>query len=323
MAYVVFGPTSSLARRKLTAGLMPLSSGAPYLLVAPVGHSSPLVLSSPHSGRHYPEAMLAQWRLPAAALRALDDGPIDELLGRGCGAGATLLAATYPRVVVDLNRDPGELDPEALVDPTEVANLRLTVKARAGLGVVPTRLLGEPIYRERLSAAELRRRLGLVYEPYHAQLAGLLRERRQRFGASFVLDCHSMPTLTSPLRGERPLDVALGDRFGRSCHPALIAAAERWLVGAGLRVARNRPYAGGHITERYGDPGRGSHALQLELRRSLFMHETTHEPHGGFPALQELLGGLVRTLTGELLRLAPGCRPANPDTESAAALRIA
>lgn len=302
---------------------MPLLLGAPYLLVAPVGSSSPVVLSSPHSGRHYPREMLTQWRLPAASLRALDDGPVDELLARGCSAGATLLAATYPRAVVDLNRAPGELDPEALLDPASVSNLRLTVKARAGLGVVPTRLLGEPIYRERLSAAELRHRLASVHEPYHAQLANLLRERRLWYGAALVLDCHSMPTLASPLGGERPLDVALGDRFGRSCHPALVVAAERALAGAGLKVARNRPYAGGYITERHGDPGRGSHALQLELRRGLFMHETTHEPHAGFTALQELLGKLVGVLTRELLLLAPTRPPTNPEAPAAAALRIA
>ncbi len=307
--------------KNVIAGCTPLLSSAPYLLVAPVGPSSPLVLSSPHSGRHYPDEMLAQWRLPASALRALDDGPVDELLARGCSAGATLLAATYPRAVVDLNRAPGELDPGALRDPASFPNLRLTAKARAGLGVVPTRLLGEPIYRERLSATELKQRLANVHEPYHAQLASLLRERRTRHGAAFVLDCHSMPTFASPLCGERPLDVALGDRFGRSCHPALIAAAERALTGAGLRVARNRPYAGGHITERHGDPSRGSHALQLELRRGLFMHEVTHEPHAGFAALQELLGALVRVLTHELLVLARP--PTNPEAPTTTTLRIA
>ncbi len=298
---------------------MPPLSCAPYLLVAPVGHASPLVLSSPHSGRHYPDGMLDQWRLPPASLRALDDGPVDELLARGCSAGAALLAATYPRAVVDLNRDPGELDPEALVDPAAVPNLRPTAKARAGLGVVPTRLLGEPICRGRLHAAELRRRLALVHDPYHAQLASMLRERHQRFGVALVLDCHSMPTMASPLRGERCLDVALGDRFGRSCHPALISAAERWLAAAGLKVARNRPYAGGHITERHGEPERGTHALQVELRRSLFMDEATHERHAGFAELQELLGGFVRFLTKELLRLASGPSSTLPDAAAAAA----
>lgn len=317
-----------LSRQNLQSRARPLSSSAPFVIVAPVGHGSPVVLSSPHSGRHYPACMLAQSRLTAAELRALDDGPVDELLARACAAGAALIAATYPRAMVDLNRAPWELDPEALHDPAALPALRLTVKARAGLGVVPTRLLGEPIYRERLRSCELRRRLSLVYEPYHDQLAAMARERRDRFGASLVLDCHSMPTLPPILRTERPVDAALGDRFGRSCHPALLEAAERCLAGAGLKVARNRPYAGGHITEHYGRPERGSHALQLELRRGLFMHETSHERHDGFAALQEVLGGLVRELGETMRALTPPAvvlRPAAPHRPPAdlPALRIA
>ena len=282
---------------------------APYLIVAPSVPPNPLVLSSPHSGRHYPEAMLARTRVTADALRALDDGPVDELVARGCASGATLIAATYPRAVVDLNRGAGELDAEALADPCAKLGLRPTAKARAGLGVVPTRLMGEPIYRDRLSAEELRQRLDLAYEPYHRRLDALAAERRQRFGASLVLDCHSMPTMPPLLRAERPIDVALGDRFGRSCHPRLLEVAERLLATAGLRVARNRPYAGGHITEAHGRPAEGRHALQLEVRRSLFMHEGTHERHGGFAALQELLGELARALADAVLELAT-VRPA-------------
>lgn len=304
-----------------------LSPSAPFVVVAPVGHQGPVVLSSPHSGRHYPASVLAQSRLAAEGLRALDDGPVDELLARACAGGAAMIAATYPRAVVDLNRGPCELDPDALADPAAVPGLRLTAKARAGLGVVPTRLLGEPIHREPLAAAELQRRLAWIHAPYHAQLAALLRERRHRFGTALVLDCHSMPTMPGPLRSERPVDVALGDRFGRSCHPRLVDAAERCLAAAGLKVARNRPYAGGHITERHGSPERGCHALQVELRRVLFMHEATHAPHGGFPALQETLAKLVRELTQAVLELAAaGAASAGGDEAAAAAvpaLRIA
>lgn len=285
--------------------------GAPYLIVAPSGPALPVVLSSPHSGQCYPPAVLAQSRLTSEELRALDDGPVDELLVCGCSAGATLIAATYPRAVVDLNRDDCEQDPDSLEDPAAIAGLRATVKARAGLGVVPTRLLGEPIYAGRLSSAELQRRIAGAYRPYHQQLAALVADHRRRFGVSLVLDCHSMPTLPAPARGERAIDVALGDRFGRSCHPRLIEAAERLLAAGGLRVARNRPYAGGHITERYGEPAKGSHALQIELRRHLFMDERTHARNQGFGLLQGLMGELVQGLAATVLTL-HGNRPSPP-----------
>ena len=294
---------------------------APYQIVAPSGPRLPVLLSSPHSGRCYPPALLPQVRLTQEVLRGLDDGPVDALLARGCEAGATLLAATYPRAVVDLNRGESEQDPDTLDDPTAVAGLCATLKARAGLGVVPTRLMGEPIYADRLSAGELERRIACAYRPYHAQLAATLGELQRRFGTVLVLDCHSMPTLPAPARGERPIDVSLGDRFGRSCHPRLVEAAERCLAAAGLRVARNRPYAGGYITERYGEPARGSHALQLELRRGLFMDERSHAPNAGFAALREQMGRLVEMLAATVLDLPVARRPVPPAPEPARALR--
>jgi N-formylglutamate amidohydrolase len=86
-------------------------------------------------------------------------------------------------------------------------------------------------------------------------------------------------------------------------------------------VARNRPYAGGHITERYGAPELGCHALQLELRRGLFMHETTHEPHAGFAALQEILAALVHGLIEAVQQLLPAsaARPPVPAGHAAVA----
>jgi N-formylglutamate amidohydrolase len=298
-------------------------TGAPYLIVAPSGSRLPVLLSSPHSGQSYPPEMLAQARLSSDELRALDDGPVDELLARACAAGATLLAATYPRAVVDLNRDECEQDPDSLEDPAAMSGLRATLKARSGLGVVPTRLMGEPIYAARLSSAELRRRIAEAYRPYHRQLAALVADQRRRFGTSLVLDCHSMPTLPAPTRGERPIDVALGDRFGRSCHPHLIEAAERLLAAAGLRVARNRPYAGGHITERYGEPAQGSHALQIELRRCLFMDERSHAPNQGFARLQSLMGELAEVLAATALALPANRAMPTPACPRERALRSA
>lgn len=282
---------------------MPDGPAAPYLTVAPSVRSLPVVLSSPHSGQCYPAEVVAQSRLSLEQLRVLDDGPVDALLARACAAGAIMIAATYPRAMVDLNRDRLEQDPDTLEDPGAIDGLRATLKARAGLGVVPTRLLGEAIYSRKLAAAELLARIERAYRPYHDLLAGLAAEQRRRFGAALVLDCHSMPTLPPMTRGEAPIDVALGDRFGRSCHPRLVEVAERTLSAAGLRVARNRPYAGGHITERHGRPGRGSHALQLEFRRGLFMDEHSHVPHDGLAMLQDLLRDLVEALGAAMLAL--------------------
>lgn len=278
----------------------------PYTLHLPAGEPVPLVLSSPHSGRVLPRHVLDRLRADPRSLMVFDDGPIDKLVLPACAAGAVLIAARYPRVVVDLNREPDELDPDLVLDPGGLPEMRVSARARAGLGVVPSRVGSQPVWRGRLDAGELRRRLDTVFHPYHAELERLARDLRGRFGASLVLDCHSMPGGPGGAGGEPAaagVDATLGDRFGRSCEPGLVDVAEAALAAAGLRVSRNRPYAGGYITGRHGRPDDGAGALQLELRRGLFMDEATHVPHAGFAALQDVLANLAATLAAATAHL--------------------
>jgi len=96
--------------------------------------------------------------------------------------------------------------------------------------------------------------------------------------------------------GEPAADIVLGDRFGRAAHPEIVRCAHEVLAGVGLRVGRNRPYAGGYITEHYGRPADGVSALQLEFRRSLFLDEATMEARPGLGGLPELMCRLVQRL---------------------------
>ncbi len=273
----------------------------------------PIVLSSPHSGRHYPDSLLAELRLPPRALRPLEDGPVDRIAEAACGVGATLIAATFPRAFVDLNRHAAELDPD-LVSPSP-AGLRMSPKVRAGLGVIPSCLAGRRLYDRPLSAAAVAGRLGTAYRPYHERLGRLLAEHRRRFSAALLLDCHSMP---SAGQGEAAADVVLGDRFGRAAHPDVVAAAFELLRRHGLKVGRNRPYAGGFITEHYGRPVDGISALQVEFSRRLFLDERTCEPLPGLGGLPELFREVVLGLgpvVASSRPLAPGVVVA-PDVET-------
>jgi N-formylglutamate amidohydrolase len=119
-----------------------------------------------------------------------------------------------------------------------------------------------------------------------------------RFGVVLLLDCHSMPSLSpnGAIAKGRGVDFALGDRYGRSCSAALVAAAEALLRAKGFTVARNRPYAGGHITASYGCPQADIHALQIEVRRGLYMDEQTLEPHAALGELQAVVRDLVALL---------------------------
>jgi N-formylglutamate amidohydrolase len=61
-------------------------------------------------------------------------------------------------------------------------------------------------------------------------------------------------------------------------------------------VAHNKPYAGGFITEHYGRPARGLHALQIEVNRGLYMNERTYQKSSGFLPLAEDIGRFIAML---------------------------
>src|SRR5258708_7814961 len=80
-------------------------------------------------------------------------------------------------------------------------------------------------------------------------------------------------------------DVVLGDRYGTSCVAAVAETIEATLRAQGYSVSRNKPYAGGFITEHYGNPAAGLHAIQLELNRALYMDERRFERSPSFARL--------------------------------------
>lgn len=285
--------------------------GPPIAIIDAEADLLPLVISSPHSGQFYPASLLSEACIDLEDLRRLEDGCVDRLFGHGPSVGAPLLHARFARAYVDPNREAFELDADLFEGPVPGYVNGSSAKARAGLGSIPSRVGGHDIYRSRLSFDEAHRRLRLAYWPYHHALQGLLATAVSKFGVVLLLDCHSMPSLGangSPT-SDRAVDFALGDRFGRSCSAVVIEAAEAILRARGYAVARNRPYAGGHITASYGCPEADVHALQIEVRRGLYMDEHTLAPHAALDDLRivvrELLVQLGQFVAEELAPRSP------------------
>lgn len=264
----------------------------PRRLVAPV------VFNSPHSGRVYPERFLAMTRLDHLSIRQSEDAFVDELFSRAPHLGAPLLRAHFPRAYLDVNREPWELDPTMFAEPLSDRFNTTSPRVAAGLGTL-ARVVAEnkPIYRDRLTLDDARMRIEGIYHPYHAALQKLLSESIAGFGLAVLIDCHSMPRIGR--HGERATpDIVLGDRYGTTCAAPLVDLAETVFTAAGLRVARNRPYAGGFCTRTYGRPQHGVHALQIEISRNLYMNEATLEKHAGFELIKALMERLILTLIG-------------------------
>ena len=283
----------------------------PRRLVAPV------VFNSPHSGRVYPERFLAMTRLDHLSIRQSEDAWVDELFARAPHLGAPMLRAHFPRAYLDVNREPWELDPTMFVEPLSDRFNTTSPRVAAGLGTL-ARVVAEnkPIYRDRLTLDDARMRIEGIYHPYHAALQKLLSEAISAFGVALLIDCHSMPHITRT--GDRAApDIVLGDRYGTTCAPVLVDLVETVFTAAGLRVARNRPYAGGFATRTYGRPQHGVHALQIEISRHLYMNEVTLARNENFDAIRALIEKLIFALIGlDLVALAGSSQPM-PESEAA------
>ena len=281
--------------------------GSPIEIIQPERGSVPIVLSSPHSGQIYPSCLLREVRLKMAQLRRLEDSFVDHLFDTGPRLGIPFLHARFARAFVDANREAYELDATMFDEALPAYANPTSAKAKAGLGTIPSRIGGQGIYRSKFSLDEAERRIRMAYWPYHHALQRLIDDGRARFGQVLLLDCHSMPSfsasgaLVNGVRGNGLIDFALGDRFGSSCQPSIIHRAEAFLRSKGFRVARNRPYAGGYITSHYGQPDIGVHALQIEVRRGLYMNEKTMQLHNNIGELKTIIQGLLAWLV-EMMR---------------------
>ena len=261
----------------------------------PTGPGLPLVCDSPHSGERYPDDFGAAATL--AQLRQGEDTHVDALWSAAPALGATLIAANFPRVYIDPNRTLQDLDPELLAQPWPEP-LDPGEKTRLGKGLIWRRMdRSTPIYDRKLTLAEVRHRIQAYYEPYHAALSQAIQQVRQRFGAVWHLNLHSMPNDAYERLGrksEHPLaDFVLGDRDGTTCEPEFIALIETDLRGKGNTVARNDPYKGVQLIAQIGQPALNRHSLQVEIRRPLYMDEATRERNAGFAPLQADLSDVL------------------------------
>jgi N-formylglutamate deformylase len=270
-------------------------------IVEPTGAPVPIVVDSPHSGFTLPDdfGTIA----PEAALRTTWDAFVDELWQDAPVHGATLLAATFPRAYVDVNRREDDLDPALLAEPWP-APLAPTDYSRRGMGLIRRLALPDvPMYAAPLSVASVQARLDGYYRPYRAALGARLEALRATAGVALLLDAHSMKSRGNAMNvdagAERP-DVVVSDRHGSTADPALTAFVAEHFRGEGYRVQVNDPYQGGDIVRSFGAPSRGVHAIQVEVNRARYMNEAAFMRAAGFDALRAACGRCVAALAGQL-----------------------
>jgi formiminoglutamase len=220
----------------------------------------PVVLGMPHVGTWLPAPIAA--RLNANGRLLADTDWHVERLYDGLLPGATVVRATFHRYVVDANRDPSG----ASLYPGQNTT-----------GLVPeTDFDGNPIWQELPAASEVAARVAAFHAPYHAALAAEMARLRDRHGVAVLWDCHSIRSLIPFLFDGRLSDLNLGTDGGRTCAPALEAAAREACTVPGLTLVVNGRFRGGWSTRHYGRPSEGWHAIQMELAQHT--HLATETP---------------------------------------------
>ncbi len=230
----------------------------PFIVRPATADRIPLIVSIPHTGTFVPDELRA--RLASDAMRALPmtDWHLHQLYDFLPELGVTVIHATWSRFVADLNRPP---DGAALYP------------GRFETGIVARETFwGDTIWSEPPSDDEIEAWKQAVHAPYHARLAALLDETRERFGRAVLIDAHSVASRANRLHSELEDDIYLGNRDETTCGAWLVDDVQAAMEEAGLRVVRNHPYKGGYITAHYGEM-ENVESLQIEMAQRVYMDE--------------------------------------------------
>lgn len=272
----------------------PLSNILGYYSGEKDGAISPILFSSPHSGRFYAEDFLEKVALPFHILERMEDRFVDSFLADIPNFGDSVLSAEFPRSMCDVNRSWRELDYSLFSPPLRQEKLHITQKVRAGYGVIPRCTApGCDIYRYPLPCEEADRRILSYWKPYHDLLSDVLSEKRRQHQYAVLFDIHSMP----PLPQKKECHIVLGDCHGKSCSRALTEKLEAIFVQYGYYVQCNTPYAGGYITQHYGNPSKKYHALQIEICRSLYLNMNNLEPNHNFLKFKNDMNHILKEIS--------------------------
>ena len=273
----------------------------PVTVTRPSVAPLPLVIDSPHSGTTYPTDFGS--RLRGLDLRMGEDTWVHELYAGAPSHGATLIAAEFPRAYIDPNRSLTDID-ALLLDEPWPGPVSPSRKTELGVGLVWRLMSGQPLYDRRLSVAEMQQRIERCWRPYHAALDAALDEAARSAPRRWHLNVHSMPDDSYAKMGlpPKPLaDFVLGDLDGTTCDAETMALVEDSLKASGYSVARNDPFKGVEIIRVSGQPARGWSAMQIEVRRPLYM-DAQLQKNDGFDRLQQALDRMLGALAAHIRR---------------------
>lgn len=217
----------------------------------------PVILGFPHGGVLVPPEIEA--RLDGnGLLRADTDWHIGRLYA-GLLPGASEVHATFHRYVIDANRDPSGVSLYPGQNTTGLCPL--------------TDFDGKPIWKDGAepSPVDISDRVAKFHHIYHAALEREIERVKARHGVALVYDCHSIRSRIPFLfEGELPA-LNIGTDNGLTCAPEIEKAVHEIAGTSPFTTVLNGRFRGGWTTRHYGKPGKGVHAIQMEIAQSAYL----------------------------------------------------
>jgi formiminoglutamase len=243
---------------------------------------APLVVSFPHSGTDIPPELADRFASPWLA-RKDADWWIDRLYAFAADLGATTVRTRISRSVIDVNRDPSGVSLYPGQTTTELC---------------PTTTFdGEPLYQGAPpDAAEIERRIGSWFDPYHRALSAELERLRSAYGKVVLYDAHSILSIVPRLFGGTLPQFNIGTNYGVTCDPALTEAVVAIAAASGRSHIVDGRFRGGWTARHYGRPSEGIHAIQMELAMRGYLVEPAAPTPESWPAPLDPAAPLIADL---------------------------
>lgn len=241
-----------------------------------MGHLLPFIVSIPHGGLTVPPEVADRCALTDEEIFDESDAYSRELYGV---SDIVLGEVTQEvaRAIIDLNRSPEELPPEA--KDGAVKELTRFDRSIWRADEMPDRDLQKTLLERH-------------YHPYHQELGALLEAHRGE--VRLLIDCHTMSSVGPPAAMDagkpRPLICIsnLGDQAGGILSGVQTSLPEPLILrlrdimaevfspdpaaaGDEELIALNRPFVGGHITRHYSS--KGFQVVQIELSKALYLDD--------------------------------------------------
>lgn len=263
----------------------------------PENGAIPVLVDVSRSGREYPIDFRSP--VPFSTLHDNVSMYVDELFSAAQGLGATMLYACFPNTYIDTNRSATDID-ETLIEGKWPGPITKSDFTERGLGLLK-RLsrYGEPMQERKLTIEELKARLENFHEPYHQELARILKELHAWCNFAVQISCHCMSAIGAPTHadpGKSRADFNLGSCHGTTCSEELMTFAADTFKKLGHSVSINFPYYGGELIRRHSAPKEGIEGLFIEVNKGLFIDTKTFKRTSGFGPLKTSIDAFLEQI---------------------------